>query len=57
MLEFGFRPANPEVAVGSPIEAENGVDPTQPTTLLEVPDPDVMIELLTGGRCSASGPG
>jgi Ca-activated chloride channel family protein len=46
VLEFGFRPANPEVAVGAPIVAANGVDPLQPTTLLEVPQPDVMIDLL-----------
>jgi Ca-activated chloride channel family protein len=46
VLEFGFRPANPEVPVGAPIEAANGVDASQPTTLLEVPSPDVMIELL-----------
>ena len=46
VLEYGFRPGNPDVAVGSPITPENGVDPTEPQTLLEVPDPPVMIELL-----------
>jgi Ca-activated chloride channel family protein len=46
VLEFGFRPANPDVEVDDPIVAANGVDPAQPTTLLEVPEPDVMIELL-----------
>ena len=46
VLEFGFRPANPAVAIGSPITAANGVDPTQPSQLLEVPEPDVMIDLL-----------
>jgi len=46
VLEFGFRPGNPEVAIGSPVTAENGVDPDQPQTLLEVPEPPVMIELL-----------
>jgi Ca-activated chloride channel family protein len=46
VLEFGFRPANPDVPVLAPVTAANGVDPSQPTTLLEVPDPDVMIELL-----------
>jgi Ca-activated chloride channel homolog len=46
VLEFGFRPANPDVAVDDPIVAANGVDPDQPTTLLEVPDPEVMIDLL-----------
>jgi Ca-activated chloride channel family protein len=46
VLEFGFRPGNPDVDVTEPISPDNGVDPTQPETLLEVPDPDVMIELL-----------
>jgi len=46
VLEFGFRPANPSVAVGEPIVLDNGVDPDQPATLLEVPAPDVMIDLL-----------
>jgi Ca-activated chloride channel family protein len=46
VLEFGFRPGNPDVAIGDPITSENGVDPGQPQTLLEVPEPPVMIELL-----------
>lgn len=46
VLEFGFRPGNPDVAVGAPIVLENGVDPDQPQTLLEVPEPEVMVELL-----------
>ena len=46
VLEFGFRPANPEVAIGDPVVVENGVDPSQPSTLLEVPSPDVMLDLL-----------
>jgi Ca-activated chloride channel family protein len=46
VLEFGFRPGNPDVAVGAPITTANGVDPTQPKTLLEVPQPQVMTGLL-----------
>ena len=46
VLEFGFRPGNPEVPVGEPVVPANGVDPDQPQTLLQVPDPDVMVELL-----------
>lgn len=46
VLEFGFRPGNTEVAVGSPITADFGVDPHQPQTLLEVPDPPVMVAAL-----------
>lgn len=46
VLEFGFRPGNPEVALGSPITKNNGVDPDQPQTLLQVPEPSVMAKLL-----------
>jgi Ca-activated chloride channel family protein len=46
VLEFGFRPGNPAVAVGAPIVAANHVDPDQPKTTLEVPDPEVMVEAL-----------
>jgi Ca-activated chloride channel family protein len=46
VLEFGFRPGNPSVAVGAPIVAANGVDPDQPELTLEVPDPEVMVEAL-----------
>ena len=46
VLEFGFRPGNPEVALGEPITTDNGVDPEQPATLLEVPSGEVMDELL-----------
>lgn len=37
VLDFGFRPANPEVPVGPPIDAESGLDPLQPQTVLPVP--------------------
>jgi Ca-activated chloride channel family protein len=46
VLEFGFRPGNPDVAVASPVVASNGVDPNQPKTLLDIPTPPVMIHLL-----------
>ena len=46
VLEFDFRPGNPEVPIGAPITAENGVDPNQPQTLLQVPSPPVMVSLL-----------
>jgi len=50
VLEFGFRPGNPDVAVGAPITKENGVDPDQPSTLLQVPEPPVMLSLLEKWR-------
>jgi Ca-activated chloride channel family protein len=40
-LEFGFRPADPQIAIGAPITPEYGVDPDQPQTLLEVPRAEV----------------
>ena len=46
VLEWGFRPGNPEVALGSPVDADNGVDPTQPETLLDVPDGPALVGLL-----------
>jgi Ca-activated chloride channel homolog len=46
VLEFGFRPGNPEVGIGEPITAELGVDPSQPQTALEVPEPEVLLDAL-----------
>jgi Ca-activated chloride channel family protein len=45
-LEFGFRPGNPDLEVTEPIVAANGVDPDQPQTVLEVPEPEVLSRLL-----------
>jgi Ca-activated chloride channel family protein len=41
-LQLGFRPSDPKVALASPLTAEFGVDPSQPSTLLEVPPADVI---------------
>jgi Ca-activated chloride channel family protein len=41
-LQLGFRPADPSVPIGAPIDAAHGVDPQQPQTLLEVPSADVL---------------
>ncbi len=46
ILRYGFRPGNPDVALGEPIDAGSGVDPDQPQTLLEVPEPEVLTQLL-----------
>lgn len=46
VLEYGFRPGNPEVAIGAPVSSENGVDPAQPQTLLDVPSGEVLTGLL-----------
>jgi Ca-activated chloride channel family protein len=46
VLSFHFRPGNTEVPIGDPIVPANGVDPNQPQTLLEVPQPRVLTALL-----------
>ena len=46
VLRFGFRPGNPQVAIGSPITAKNGVDPNQPQARLELPSPPVLVGLI-----------
>ncbi len=46
VLKFGFRPANPKVSIAAPVDAAHGVDPSQPATLLQVPRPKVMVDLL-----------
>ncbi len=50
VLEYGFRPGNPDVEVAAPITEANGVDPNQPATLLQVPSPSVMVSLLDQWR-------
>jgi Ca-activated chloride channel family protein len=47
VLESGFRPVNPDVTIGYPIVPELGVDPNQPTTVLNVPDPEVIAAVQT----------
>jgi Ca-activated chloride channel family protein len=42
VMESGFRPVNPSVTAGYPIAPELGVDPNQPATILEAPDPEVI---------------
>jgi Ca-activated chloride channel family protein len=42
IMAQGFRPANPDVALDFPFVAENGVDPAQPTAVLDVPAPEVI---------------
>jgi len=42
IMEQAFRPANPDVALDFPFVEENGVDPNQPTTILDVPTPEVI---------------
>ena len=48
VLEFGFRPGNPSVALSKPIVKKNGLDPNQPQTTLEVPDGPVLAGVIDG---------
>lgn len=41
-LAFGFRPSLPEIALGAPIDAEHGVDPKEPKTILEDPGAEIL---------------
>lgn len=42
LMEAGFRPANVNVKIGDPFISDYGVDPLQPSTVLEVPSPEVL---------------
>jgi Ca-activated chloride channel family protein len=44
-LGFGFRPADPKVATGAPVDAAHGADPKQPQTILPIPTRDVLEKL------------
>ncbi len=41
-LQYGFRPAEPSVPLGAPLDTAHGVDGSQPQTLLEIPDTTVI---------------
>ena len=45
-LDFGFRPGDPAVPVGDPISTANGLNPSQPKTELELPEPAVLAALV-----------
>ncbi|MCC6803508.1 MAG: VWA domain-containing protein [Anaerolineae bacterium] len=42
IMAEGFRPANPDVPLDFPFVAENGIDPNQPSAVLDVPAPEVI---------------
>jgi len=41
-ISLGFRPADPAIPLTDPLNAQHGVDPGQPQTILEVPSADVI---------------
>src|SRR5262249_22421014 len=49
-MALGFRPVDPAIKIGAPIDRAHGVDPLQPQTLLEVPDGPTLEALLETWR-------
>lgn len=49
-LTFGFRPADPSLALAAPIDGAHGVDPKEPRTLLEIPAVPTLQALLAMWR-------
>ena len=49
-LALGFRPGEPSIAIGAPVDAAHGADPLQPQTLLEVPEAVTLEKLLAVWR-------
>ncbi len=44
-LAYGFRPADVNIPLAAPLDAQHGVDPAEPKTTLEVPSVTVMNEI------------
>jgi Ca-activated chloride channel family protein len=45
-LQYGFRPGDPSLSPGAPIDLAHGVNPEEPKTTLEVPPPTVVDETI-----------
>jgi len=45
-IQYGFRPALPDVSLAGPLDAAHGIDPKEPKTTLEVPSVDVINGIL-----------
>jgi Ca-activated chloride channel homolog len=41
-LHYGFRPIDTDIKLAAPLDSYHGVDPSQPTTVLPIPDQDVV---------------
>jgi Ca-activated chloride channel family protein len=41
-IEYGFRPSDPAIPLSAPLDEDHGVDPSQPQTILEVPEAEVI---------------
>jgi Ca-activated chloride channel family protein len=55
-IEYGFRPADPSIALASPLNTQHGVDPQQPQTVLEVPEAEVVAGILDLWRTEVKKP-
>lgn len=45
IMSYGFRPVNPSVQLGFPFEEQYGVTQAGPSTILDVPSPDVIVAI------------
>jgi Ca-activated chloride channel family protein len=41
-LELGFRPTDPSIPLITPLDSQHGVDISQPKTILEIPDANII---------------
>ncbi len=41
-IQYGFRPADPSIPLAAPLDANHGIDPAQPQTVLEIPSAQVI---------------
>ena len=57
VLEFGFRPGNPAVAIGDPINTANGLNPDKPDTEFASPTRRSSRLWSTTGKRTARPPG
>src|SRR5262249_53510979 len=45
-MAFGFRPGDPSIPLAAPLDPGHGINPREPQTTLEVPEPDVVNAVL-----------
>jgi Ca-activated chloride channel family protein len=55
-IEFGFRPADVSIPLTAPLDANHGVDPGQPQTVLQIPSADVITGIQQLWRTEAKKP-
>jgi Ca-activated chloride channel family protein len=55
-IELGFRPADVNIPLASPLDAQHGVDPGQPQTVLQIPTAEVIAGIQALWRSEAKKP-